>query len=712
MNVRFRFSESDLINAGGVRYKLIKIDDYGVLMELVGQPGITENISHEELAQLLKKPDTQYIPGYYDRAKQEFRKRKPVDLVNELPTNIRRIVLWREAMCKAFLTLQLAGDVHRTTDSYEKCRGRLAVETNRLVGEGDSTATAKRPGDVVVSRRLPSGRTLFNWVRAYEKAGYTAVALIPETYRCGNRRKRWCHRSEALMSQVIDLYARTQRPSKRQAIEGTIELFKLENDRRSAAKQQLLIIPSSVSIGRRLALAAPYYVHAKRYGTAAANAKFTLFETGPDVERPMERVEMDEHQLDVITLFTIAGIWDHLPPERQAELESGRRWIYIAVDCATKVIVSMRLAATPSSAEAIRALRDIFIDKTPVARAAGCETSWHHCGGIGTLVTDQGPAFVSDDFQGTVSSLAITAHLPPAGIPWLRGFIEALFRIFGHRLMPLLTGRTFFDPNERGDYPSERLACLCDDDLIKILLTFIVDVYHNQPHGSLGGETPYDAWTRLVAKHGVPPLPDGLTLCRAFGRPSMKSLRGDGVMHSGITYNCKALREAFLHSPTREVEVRGDPKELGWIAAKVGAAWYPATANQEGFDGVSYDELVEATRTLRLTHRKNEDLAAPIMRRAIDRISDTNRNAFLLRELTPFHVTDLDVERNQLALHYSLRSDAARLGHQIASGDPLADGIAIAPKQPVSKSPRASVDQPIKPTPRVRRNRWKFDDDK
>ena len=40
--------------------------------------------------------------------------------------------------------------------------------------------------------------------------------------------------------------------------------------------------------------------------------------------------------------------------------------------------------------------------------------------------------------------------------------------------MPLLVGRTFFDTVERGDYPSEQLACLCDDDLIRILLTYVV----------------------------------------------------------------------------------------------------------------------------------------------------------------------------------------------------------------------------------------------
>lgn len=714
MTIRFRFNKSDMINVGGTRYRLLDYDGNGALLEFVGQPGITERMTHEQLAELFKRPDTQYFADYFDRTIQELHGRKPVDLVNELPVNIRRLVLWREALCKVILTLQLAGELRRTAASYHQCRARIAAETNRLVGEGDWSVSATRPGEAVISRRLPGSRTAFDWARRYERGGYSAFALIPETHRCGNRKMRWCHRTEALMTRVIELYASTQRPSKTQAIADTLRLFKFENERRSGAGQPPLFVPAAMSIGRRLAMADPYYVHAKRYGIAAANAKFTLFETGPDVERPLERVEMDENQLDVISLLTLTGIWDHLPPKRQVQFEKGRRWLYIAVDCATKCILTMRLAETPNSTDAIRALRDIFVDKTSIARAADCESTWHHHGGIGTLVTDMGSAFVSDDFQGTVSSLGITPHLPPAGIPWLRGHIESFFRTFGHQLMPLLSGRTFFDTVERGDYPSEQLACLCDDDLIRILLTYVVDIYHNQPHGSLRGETPNQSWSRLMAQHGVPPVPDGLTLRKAFGRPLRRKLRGDGVLFAGIAYNCGALREAFLHSPTREVEIRADLKDLGWIAVKVGATWHPAVANQEDFDGVSYDELVEATRALRLTHRKNAELSAPIISRAIKRISETNRQAFLLRELTPFHVSDQDVERNQNALHYSIRSDAERMRQEMRSDDPLKDGIAIAPGSSSSKPPsdHPSVHPRSQQAPRERRNRWRLDDEK
>ncbi|WP_082714984.1 DDE-type integrase/transposase/recombinase [Falsirhodobacter sp. alg1] len=709
MTLRFRFSKSDLITIAGVAMRPLEIDDKGGLFERFGQPGITERLSHKQLAELIRRPDTTYVSGYFDRAKQEIRGRKPVDVINELPSKVRRFVIWRKAFCDAFLYLEASGFINRTHDSYLKGRERLTAEIAQRVGDGASKEKPARPGTDIITRQLPGSRTALEWVRCYERTGYSAMSLVPETHRCGNRSLRWCHHAEALMMQVVEFYADTQRPSKTQAVADTLCLFSQENQRRLDVSAPPLIVPSRESILRRLAQADPYYIHAKRYGVAAANSKFTLFEKGVDVRHPLERVEMDENLLDVISLLTLTGVWDHLSLDRQKGF-TGRRWLYVAIDCATRCVLSMRLAETPNSKDAIRTLRDIFIDKTPISKAAGCESTWHHHGGIGTLVTDQGSAFISDDFQSTVSSLGITSHLPPAGIPWLRGHIETFFRTYGHQLMPLLAGRTFFNPVERGDYPSEQLACLCDDDLIKVLLTYVVDIYHNQPHGSLGGETPNRAWERLTATHGVPPTPDGLALRKAFGRPMQRKLRGDGVLFTGLSYSCEALQEAFLHSSQRDVEIRADLQDVGWIAVKVGATWHPATANQSGFEGVTYYELQEATRMLRIKNRQDAAVDAPKIRTAIGRISETNRHAFALREFTPFHATDLDVERNEAALYFPLRSDGDRFGHTKPSADPLRDGIEITFRGDIPL-PKSVDDDHQYPQPRERKNRWRFDDE-
>lgn len=71
--------------------------------------------------------------------------------------------------------------------------------------------------------------------------------------------------------------------ARRVGLAETKALFESVNRRRGDAGLAPLVIPSAVKIRRRLDLADPYYVYAKRHGTAAANARFTLFENGPDV---------------------------------------------------------------------------------------------------------------------------------------------------------------------------------------------------------------------------------------------------------------------------------------------------------------------------------------------------------------------------------------------------------------------------------------------
>ncbi|MEE9452996.1 MAG: Mu transposase C-terminal domain-containing protein [Paracoccaceae bacterium] len=169
-----------------------------------------------------------------------------------------------------------------------------------------------------------------------------------------------------------------------------------------------------------------------------------------------------------------------------------------------------------------------------------------------------------------MDSLGATTERPPAGAPTLRSTIERLFRTFGLKLMPLLAGRTYGNPKERRDYDSKHWASLSDDELIQVLILFVVDVYHNQPHEGLFGETPANCWVRLSKEYGVTPPPDGHVRRAVFGTRQTRELRGNGVRMFGIDYTCQALRAHFIHGHDRTLELRVDERDLGWISVKVG----------------------------------------------------------------------------------------------------------------------------------------------
>lgn len=439
MTMRLRLSRSDLLILGGIPYRPVEVLADAITLERADQPGITQSFTHSEVHALLRSSDTRYQAGYFDLARSRDRKNRPVDMVMDLEDETRSIVLWRQAVCDSVLKLEQEDRVARTYASVDAILPTLDYEVRRRSGQNGTERGGRRAGAKLVSRKLPCAKTILRWLRAYEEGGYDPLALLPRTHRCGNRGLRWCHRTEAMASEVIELYASTQRPTKRQAAVEVRNLIKAENQRRRSEGMTELAVPSERSLLRRLSLADPYYIYARRWGIDAANRKFNLFETGVEALFPGERIEMDENRLDVISLLALARILDHLPSE-QVERLKGRRWLYVAKDCATKCILAMRLAETPNAQEAIRTLRDVFHDRTAYALAAGCESPWDQVAGIGTLVTDQGSAFISEEFRAVAASLGLTLHLPPAGVPQMRGNIESFFRTVGHKLMPLLSG--------------------------------------------------------------------------------------------------------------------------------------------------------------------------------------------------------------------------------------------------------------------------------
>ena len=654
MTFHMRFEESDRITVLDTAYKISAHTDTGVLLEHIDHPGLRTAFTFDELSDLLTTQDLRIERRYFDEANRINALRNEYDLLSHYPAKVVSAALWQATVCQVFYELYFRGEVQKTAASVKAALTEIRAKTREILINQQFIERSRRACAPVQDMIYPAPSTLLKWCDIYAKGGYSPMALIPEYHRSGNRSARFCIHATSLMAKSIDKYLAFKGPSKEQVVADTIYAFKDENTLRLKRGQELLRAPSARTILRRIAELDPNYVCATREGIAYANSKFNLFERGVTTTRPLERVEMDEWKVDIVSLLAPSGLLDHLTPAQIAKLKSGRRWLYVAIDHATRCILSMRLAETPNGEDAVRTLEDITRDKTDDARAMGCASGWHYYGGIFTVVTDQGSAFISERFREALDGLGATTERPPAGAPTLRSTIERLFRTFGLKLMPLLAGRTYGNPKERGDYDSNYWASLSDDELIQVLILFVVDVYHNQPHEGLFGETPANCWERLSKKYRVTPPPDGHVRRAVFGTRQTRELRGNGVRMFGIDYTCQALREHFIHGHDRTIELRVDERDLGWISIKVSKKWYPATAVQPGFDGVSVAEWQEATRALRSKYRKQAVFSEAVVRNALAQISEINRAAMKRRHLTPYRYTEEQLQRSEGALYLGL----------------------------------------------------------
>lgn len=184
-------------------------------------------------------------------------------------------------------------------------------------------------------------------------------------------------------------------------------------------------MPSRSTVYRAIKRMDPYETYLQRYGVDAANKKFAIIEYGVQVLRPMERIEIDEWDCDLMTLVSEAGLLGQLTRAQVAVLEVIRLVICVAIDCATRCVVGLTLSRSASSEAAMRTLEFSTLNKTDIAVSFGCRAGWHQGGRPEIIAADMGAAFVNGNFKMGCAGLHARLINPPGGIAKLRSASSA-----------------------------------------------------------------------------------------------------------------------------------------------------------------------------------------------------------------------------------------------------------------------------------------------
>jgi len=658
---RIRFDPTDMIVIAGVSFQIFEQSKRGVILQQIDNSNISRSYAHSEIAALLAAPDTKLKRGYFSESKADSRLSNNDKFLASLPPEAREMVLWKDLVCRTFIAAEEARKVKRTDGSVKLFSTILQQRVDEASCNAQLVGKSARAGTKTTIRKVPCTRTVLTWVRDYERSGCNPLSMLRKHRSGASYAKKLSPEDVKLLNDCIWEFLSSERPTLAKVVRDTRDRFREENELRRAAGSPTLNTPSKTEIIRRLKRLDCFQTKVGRHGVNAAEKQMGFYENGLEISHPLQWVEVDEWQIDVLSLLEDAGCLDGITAEERSRLDIGRRWIYLAIDVRTRCIVGFRLSKLPSAIDAVRTIAMIVMDKTPLAKAAGCGSDWAFSGGCGTISTDMGPAFIADEFRTAVTDIDFNHVTPVAGQPKLRAHVERAFRTFATQLMPMLTGRTFSNPQERGDYPSEARAALTDDDLIKVFIRFIVDIYHNEPHGGLQGETPANAWKRLAKEQGVTAPPDSTAICSVFGIPQQRKIERHGVRVFGIHYQSPEIQGAFLERGSEPVDIRVDQYDLTHITVCLGGKWHSVKAVSEVVWGLSYEEWQDITRQLRLRFKKEAEMSKDVIYRARKAIKQINTDAMKLRRLSPVTVSPADLERAERDLYIGLSVQHDRL---------------------------------------------------
>jgi len=557
-------------------------------------------------------------------------------------------VNWRYAMVRGFLELKEKGLVTGTDESIAANMDAIRTaaepyfeeempnpEYRRQLreweaGEGRKPRTPKktpRPGPC-------SPRALRGWLPLFRKGGKTG--LIDRCVKQGNVYSPFSVEEVALLGEVVRKEYMTPQRKTQAAVAKDVKLrFASENERRVAEGLPPLKVPGRDAVRGFIQRLDRFRVLIERYGVEYAMKKMRAVKDGVQVSRPLERVEMDEQQIDLITILAQDGL---LALFSEAELEvlglndkKRRWWMVLAIDCRTRCILGMVLTCNPRTSAALQCVRMMVSDKSQFAGNVGARTPWSIFGTPEMLVTDNGAAFKSMIFTSACTDLGIHVVQAIGGIPAMRGIGERVFRTISNDLMGRLDGRTFSNVLEREDYASEKRACLTLEDLCAVMVRWVVDIYHNTKHLGLGGLTPLQQWDADLRAGNMPlhAAPNARRRHISLGLAIARVLQKDGLRVMNIRYNSKNLAEFFLRHGNCSVEIRWNEQDLGTIEVLFDGAWQTVPASRGTFKGVHASTWLRTVRSLRMVDAKRRDWEEDVIFKAIRDIEAMNAQAKL-----------------------------------------------------------------------------------
>lgn len=400
----------------------------------------------------------------------------------------------------------------------------------------------------------PSPATVARQLKRYVESGRNILSLAPHNFKKGNYKPRYSQEVIDICQQEINnFYLKPER--------GSLQLTGVKVESRVRAMNRLLPkghemkVPSTSFIRSQIQKIPEYDRYAARHGRTAADNRFRNAAGSVVTERPLQRVEVDHTQMDIMVVDSASG------------MVLGRPYLTVVIDVYSRAILGFYLSFDPPSHMVVaKALKMALLPKDHLMKKwPRIKGQWPMFGCMETIVVDNGLEFHGNSLEAACLQLGIQITYCPRKQGRKKPHVERLLGTLNREVTDGIPGRTFSNTQEKGDYDPVKHAAIPLDRLEEMIALWIVDIYHEEVHSTLG-VSPRVEWEMSIAPQDIPIVPNISDLDAIMGVIAERKLTHRGIEINSLRYNCEELRNFRMKfGEPNKVTIKWNPEDLSFI---------------------------------------------------------------------------------------------------------------------------------------------------
>ncbi|WP_187648735.1 Mu transposase C-terminal domain-containing protein [Nitrosophilus labii] len=396
-------------------------------------------------------------------------------------------------------------------------------------------------------------QTLYNWINAYIESGNSILALMPKYEKRGGKGKtRIGKEQKKIIDEIIlNRYLSRQKITVAQIVREINAIF---------YKKGLEPV-SYNTVNRIIKQIDERTAYKSREGRNRYLNNLKPSANSFEVSRPLEVIQIDHTPLDLQIV------------DETYRKPIGRPYLTLALDVYSRMIYGFHLTLdAPSLYSVGQTLYMGLLPKEEYLQKTGIKGKWNIFGIPDTIHVDNAKEFRSRGLKTFCEIFGINLEFRPKGMPFFGGHVERVIKTVNMHVHSL-SGTTFSNPHERGDYKSEKKAVFTLKELESYIAEWIVNIYHKTPHNGLDGMTPEDKFSEGLRGENGLPVPIRILDSaeeKKFARISLlpfeeRKITKQGVSLFKLRYYDEAL-SVFIRPKSNDKYIfRYDPKDLNQI---------------------------------------------------------------------------------------------------------------------------------------------------